>query len=211
MLDDRGERPGAMFADWELIGVPHRVVISDRGLKEGSWNTSTAATPQPPRSRLPRWLASSRANCRRESRSPWPVTCRRLLAAVPCRSASGLARPHAPAARRKKRWPIRCGWRCRAPSPTRRRPSRRIDDIDQRIALPALAGRDVARGWQSACRDRQVRMEFLETVWYEATRAGLATRPGAGPDPGRVGVPQVRRVVRSARAATCRSCRSGPG
>jgi prolyl-tRNA synthetase len=35
MLDNRGERPGAMFADWELIGVPHRVVISDRGLKEG--------------------------------------------------------------------------------------------------------------------------------------------------------------------------------
>ncbi|MBC7378054.1 MAG: proline--tRNA ligase [Burkholderiaceae bacterium] len=35
LLDDRGERPGAMFADWELIGIPHRVVISDRGLKEG--------------------------------------------------------------------------------------------------------------------------------------------------------------------------------
>ncbi|WP_395689106.1 proline--tRNA ligase [Caenimonas koreensis] len=35
ILDDRGERPGAMFADWELVGVPHRVVISDRGLKEG--------------------------------------------------------------------------------------------------------------------------------------------------------------------------------
>jgi prolyl-tRNA synthetase len=35
MLDDRGERPGAMFADWELIGVPHRIVLSDRGLKEG--------------------------------------------------------------------------------------------------------------------------------------------------------------------------------
>ncbi len=35
MLDDRGERPGAMFADWELVGVPHRVVISERGLKEG--------------------------------------------------------------------------------------------------------------------------------------------------------------------------------
>ncbi len=35
MLDDRGERPGAMFADWELIGIPQRVVISDRGLKEG--------------------------------------------------------------------------------------------------------------------------------------------------------------------------------
>jgi len=35
ILDDRGERPGAMFADWELIGVPFRVVVGDRGLKEG--------------------------------------------------------------------------------------------------------------------------------------------------------------------------------
>ena len=36
ILDDRGERPGAMFADWELIGVPVRVVLSDRGLKAGT-------------------------------------------------------------------------------------------------------------------------------------------------------------------------------
>ena len=35
VLDDRGERPGAMFADWELIGVPYRVVIGERSLKEG--------------------------------------------------------------------------------------------------------------------------------------------------------------------------------
>jgi prolyl-tRNA synthetase len=35
LLDDRGERPGVMFADLELIGIPHRVVIGDRGLKEG--------------------------------------------------------------------------------------------------------------------------------------------------------------------------------
>ncbi|MBN3812949.1 proline--tRNA ligase [Paraburkholderia sp. Ac-20347] len=35
ILDDRGERPGVMFADWELIGVPHRLVIGDRGLKDG--------------------------------------------------------------------------------------------------------------------------------------------------------------------------------
>ncbi|MBY0270599.1 MAG: proline--tRNA ligase [Burkholderiales bacterium] len=35
LLDNRDERPGAMFADMELIGVPHRVVIGDRGLKEG--------------------------------------------------------------------------------------------------------------------------------------------------------------------------------
>ncbi|WP_341710492.1 proline--tRNA ligase [Limnobacter sp.] len=35
MLDDRDERPGVMFADWELIGVPLRVTLGDRGLKEG--------------------------------------------------------------------------------------------------------------------------------------------------------------------------------
>ncbi|MBJ7311965.1 proline--tRNA ligase [Rugamonas sp. CCM 8940] len=36
IVDDRGQRPGAMFADWELIGVPHRVVIGERGLKDGN-------------------------------------------------------------------------------------------------------------------------------------------------------------------------------
>jgi len=35
LLDDRNERPGVMFADMELIGIPHRVVVGDRGLAEG--------------------------------------------------------------------------------------------------------------------------------------------------------------------------------
>jgi prolyl-tRNA synthetase len=35
ILDDRNERPGIMFAEWELIGVPHRITIGDRALKEG--------------------------------------------------------------------------------------------------------------------------------------------------------------------------------
>ena len=51
MLDDRGERPGAMFADWELIGVPHRVTLGERGLKDGlveyQHRRDTAATPVP--------------------------------------------------------------------------------------------------------------------------------------------------------------------
>ncbi|GAB3503980.1 proline--tRNA ligase [Curvibacter fontanus] len=51
ILDDRGERPGAMFADWELIGVPHRVTIGDRTLKEGKveyqHRRDAAATPLP--------------------------------------------------------------------------------------------------------------------------------------------------------------------
>ena len=49
VLDDRGERPGAMFADWELIGVPHRVTLGDRGLKDGmveyQHRRDSAATP----------------------------------------------------------------------------------------------------------------------------------------------------------------------
>lgn len=36
-LDDRGLRPGAMFADIELIGIPHRVVVSERGLAAGTF------------------------------------------------------------------------------------------------------------------------------------------------------------------------------
>jgi len=35
LMDDRDERPGVMFADLELIGIPHRIVIGERGLKEG--------------------------------------------------------------------------------------------------------------------------------------------------------------------------------
>jgi prolyl-tRNA synthetase len=35
LLDDRGERPGVMFADLELIGIPHRITVGERGLKEG--------------------------------------------------------------------------------------------------------------------------------------------------------------------------------
>ena len=47
LLDDRGERPGAMFADWELIGVPHRVVLSDRGLKDGKVEVQGRRDAQP--------------------------------------------------------------------------------------------------------------------------------------------------------------------
>ena len=51
LLDDRGERPGVMFADLELIGIPHRVTVGERGLKEGKieyqGRRDTAATSLP--------------------------------------------------------------------------------------------------------------------------------------------------------------------
>src|SRR5450755_2648989 len=51
LLDDRGERPGVMFADLELIGIPHRITVGERGLKEGKVEyqsrRDTAATAVP--------------------------------------------------------------------------------------------------------------------------------------------------------------------
>jgi len=46
ILDDRGERPGVMFADWELIGVPWRVVVSERGLAAGTLEIRHRRAPQ---------------------------------------------------------------------------------------------------------------------------------------------------------------------
>jgi prolyl-tRNA synthetase len=49
LLDDRGERPGVMLAELELIGIPHRIVVGERGLKEGKveyqQRRDVAATP----------------------------------------------------------------------------------------------------------------------------------------------------------------------
>jgi prolyl-tRNA synthetase len=50
-LDDRDERPGVMFADMELIGVPHRVVVSERGLKDGQLEYQ--ARMEPSATRIP--------------------------------------------------------------------------------------------------------------------------------------------------------------
>jgi prolyl-tRNA synthetase len=51
LLDDRGERPGSMFADMELIGIPHRITIGERGLKSGEFEVverrSLASTAVP--------------------------------------------------------------------------------------------------------------------------------------------------------------------
>lgn len=48
LLDDRDERPGVIFADMELIGIPHRIVISERGLKQNEieYQGRTDATAQ---------------------------------------------------------------------------------------------------------------------------------------------------------------------
>jgi prolyl-tRNA synthetase len=48
LMDDRDERPGVLFADMDLVGIPHRVVLSERGLAAGEaeYKSRTAAQPQ---------------------------------------------------------------------------------------------------------------------------------------------------------------------
>ncbi|MGC1549276.1 MAG: proline--tRNA ligase [Rhodanobacter sp.] len=46
VLDDRGLRPGSMFADMELIGIPHRVVVSERGLEAGTLEYRARQEPE---------------------------------------------------------------------------------------------------------------------------------------------------------------------
>ncbi|EUJ09687.1 prolyl-tRNA synthetase [Methylophilaceae bacterium 11] len=45
LLDDRNERPGVMFAESDLMGIPHRVVIGDRGLAEGNVEYKSRKSP----------------------------------------------------------------------------------------------------------------------------------------------------------------------
>jgi prolyl-tRNA synthetase len=44
LFDDRKERPGVMFSDIELVGIPHTVVIGDRSMKEGNFEYKNRRT-----------------------------------------------------------------------------------------------------------------------------------------------------------------------
>ena len=101
-----------MFADWELIGIPHRLVISDRGLKEGARRVpAPPATMRPcrrPRLAVHDAVAHLKGVLRCDEPAPplagcWPAAL----------AAAGRAAP-SPAPRRRQRrnrWPMRCAAR----------------------------------------------------------------------------------------------------
>ena len=65
LLDDRDERPGVKFADAELIGIPHRVVVGDRGIDGRQARIPPPARAKPPKSfRWPTRIAFIRAQAR---------------------------------------------------------------------------------------------------------------------------------------------------
>ena len=47
LLDDRGERPGVKFADADLIGIPHRIIVGERSLKNDLVEYCTRKTMEP--------------------------------------------------------------------------------------------------------------------------------------------------------------------
>jgi prolyl-tRNA synthetase len=61
LLDDRGERPGVMFADLELIGIPHRITVGERGLKDGKVEYQGRRDAQPTAVRIDDIVAFLRA------------------------------------------------------------------------------------------------------------------------------------------------------
>ncbi|MFM9912165.1 MAG: proline--tRNA ligase [Methylophilaceae bacterium] len=63
LLDDRGERPGVMFADLELIGIPHRITVGERGLKEGNVEVQTRTGGESQNVALTDIVALMKARC----------------------------------------------------------------------------------------------------------------------------------------------------
>ena len=57
LLDDRDERPGVMFADLDLVGIPHRLVLGDKGLAKRAWSSTRAGVTKR-RARF-RWVMPS--------------------------------------------------------------------------------------------------------------------------------------------------------
>ena len=93
LLDDRDERPGVMFADSELIGIPHRVVIGDRGLKDGNVEYQGRRDDRSDRRRRRRSRRSVRGKDAALQTCPEPLERRRIGLRAASRSALLAALP----------------------------------------------------------------------------------------------------------------------
>ena len=194
LLDDRDERPGVLFADMDLIGVPHRVVLSERGLAAGN--------------------AEYKGRARREAvatrRSPTSASLllkkarlRRLLSRPAARPAPLAAlggeqkyEPLADSVRARLSTQVAAARAGAVALPLRRTtPQRWLETMDKRL--------------EKRIPDRKQRLELLRTVQYEATRARLDPQLVLGRDRGRKRLSRSTRSRLPARAATCRSCLSG--
>jgi hypothetical protein len=192
LLDDRDERPGVMFADLELIGVPHRVTIGERGLKEGTveyQERRDAAAVKVPLAEIGSFM---RERLRRVKQGF--ILFALLLVAG---SASAGAQKYEPLAASVQA-ALHCGG-----------PDRRPPTVPFGVRSRRSTGwkRCRAAGQAHAQPGKPSGVPARGALRGHARRAGPAT--GARTDPGRKRLQEVRGVVSRAPAATCRSCLSG--
>ena len=158
LLDDRGERPGVMFADLELIGIPHRITIGDRGLKEGNveYQARRDATATPvPVADIAAFVESDEARQRRHERYRRAMHARHLGARRASAALAGLLAPlpaHAGAQVEERLAPSVATVHVSARSPTSRCPP----TTSTRPELRAWLDADVAAA-RAAHRRRRAR------------------------------------------------------
>jgi prolyl-tRNA synthetase len=158
ILDDRDERAGSMFADWELIGVPHRVVVGERGLKEGKLEYKGRAD------------AEASDDPRRGDAGLPEARAARLIA----RLVLAVCRGAAAAGGAGRRPAVRTAGGQRAGQPAaaiadRASPEPQFPSIQEKVDwLTEMSARLSRR-----IPDREARLDLLKTVYYEAKRAGL--------------------------------------
>ena len=164
LLDDRGERPGVMFADLELIGIPHRITIGDRGLKDGKVEYQARRDTQ-------------RRQCRvADAVSAAAIEASLLTMLSDPRRLSSLPRfllAPASCARRRAGRGSAGGQRAELAAPFGQRLSGTAPGIRHRRPKDGPGSPDMASRLAKKMPDWPTRRDFLITVQYEATRAGL--------------------------------------
>ena len=190
LLDDRDERPGVLFADMELIGIPHRVVVGERGLE-----ARQRRVPGPAR-------REAAATCRSADVAAFLQEQRLRGDEARCSCCSPAGCRCSRARRRADYEPLAASVRARL-STRGRRPRARRACTSARPRTRAAGSRAMTARLREAHPDRKQRVEFLRTVHYEAKRAGLDPQLVLGLIRSRA-ISASTRCPRPARAATCR-------
>jgi hypothetical protein len=165
LYDDRDARPGVKFADAELIGIPHRIVIGERGLAAGTYEyrhrRATDSEDFPP---MKRW-SSFASGCRSEA----------LRARVCCAACSRFALTATLSAH--------AGWRS-APAPQQEPELQAV--VQQAISeAQCFADKYDSAVWftlmepklRRYVKDQSERLEILQTVYCETHRSGATVLP----------------------------------
>ena len=194
--------PARCLRTWELIGVPHRITVGERGLKEGKLEYVDRRTLQ---TTSCRWAKHSRSSRRsagftvHDDACTVAADCRRRVIAIAAGAPLWLTSLRARGAQQiTSRSPMRCAMRWPRRSPMHVRRYGNFDKIEGRMGFCRWLGRDVEAAASSKADDYcRGSTSFDAGLRGDARRFGPAV--GARLDPGRKQVPQIRHLDRGAR------------